>query len=194
MHIERDLSLEEWKELLIFLNRFKHIFHCSLADVLNYGRAKFSTEAVNVGITQAEFDFADVAKAESIGQLTLEFREKHALTSEHYFVLSRQPAKDADKWAKIARSEKLTPLELKRSIEAGKVVRNADLAALSGQGSGINTIQGAIFRLQSWENSLGGRAKVIELPRKEREQILSLLKPTIELAATLEQSLADDEA
>ena len=191
LQIDGDLTHWEWKNLLASLQAVKHAYHCSLADVISYGRIHYGDTIVADDLTQLEFDLSDVTKSEAIGLLDFEFRDKHQLSSEHYFVLSKVDEPERTRWAKIAAKEKLTSLELKRSIEAGHVTRMAELQANSGQGSGINTIQGVAFRMQQWEKSMGGYDKILHLPVQERQNLLKLLTPTIELAAKLEQSLSE---
>jgi len=191
LQIDAELTHAEWKNLLASLQAVKHAYHCSLADVISYGQARFGIDDVALALEQLEFDLSEVTKAEAIGLLEFDFREKHQLTSEHYFILSRLDAAGRTKWAKLASKEKLTALELKRSIEAGRVTRLAEIQANSGQGSGINTIQGVAFRMQQWEKSMGGTDKILHLPLSDRQNLLKLLTPTIELAAKLEQSLAN---
>lgn len=188
------MTYDQWSELLRTIHSVKSAFHCVLADHINYGREHFGVAQVAIALEQAEFDLADVTKADSIGQLTLDFREKHKLNSEHYFVLSKIEAeRERERWASIAQRENLSPLELKRSVDAGKILHAKQIAASSGQGSGINTIQGAIFKMQQWEREMGGIDKITQLPMPEKKALLELLEPMIQLAASLEQSLAIEE-
>ena len=192
IRLDGDLTKEEWVNLLTSLQCVKHAYHNTLADVLNYGRKKFGQEAVTQCLEQLEFELADVTKADAIGKLDYDFRLAYPLTSEHYFVLSHLEEPARSKWAKIAEKQKLSALELKRSIEAGKVLRLAEIQANSGQSTGINTIQGVVFRMQQWQQSMGGTEKILHLPIPERQNLLTLLTPAIELAAKLEQSLTAD--
>jgi len=194
LQIDGEISYEQWTNLLKTIHSVKSAFHCVLADHINYGREKFGVAQVAIALEQAEFDLADVTRADSIGQLTLNFREKHKLNSEHYFVLSKiDNDRERERWASIAEREKLSSLELKRSIEAGKILHTSQISANSGQGSGINTIQGAIFKMQQWEREMGGPEKISKLPAPERKALLDLLTPMISLAATIEQSLSTEE-
>lgn len=188
--IEGEMTLEQWTEFLNTIHSIKSAYHCVLADHLNYGRDKFGIATIAIALEQAEFDLSDVLKAEAIGQLTLDFRATHQLNSEHYFILSKlSDDKERTKWAKLATKNRLTPLELKRSIEAGKILKTDEIQDASGQGSGIVTIQGALFKMQQWQVKMGGTEKILELSSEERLNLLNLLTPTIELAAALEKSL-----
>jgi hypothetical protein len=191
LKIAGDMTFQQWNDQLKSIQLVKSAFHCVLADHINYGRKQFGDAQVAVALEQAEFDLADVVKADSIGQLTFDFREKHKLNSEHYFVLSKiESGRERERWAAIAKREDLSALELKRSIEAGKILHANQIASSSGQGSGINTIQGVMFRMQQWEREMGGAEKIKSLPSEERKALLNLLTPIIELASTIEQSLA----
>lgn len=193
LQIEGEMDFQQWEELLRTIHSIKSAYHCILGDHINYGRARFGVASVAVALEQNEFDFADVAKAESIANLSHDFRETHKLNSEHYFVLTTkvESERERDRWAAIAAREKLSPLELKRSIEAGKILHTTQISQKSGHGSGINTIQGVIFRMQQWERQMGGPEKISKLPTEERRNLLKLLTPMIELAAQIEQSLSD---
>jgi hypothetical protein len=188
--INGDMSFEQWKSLLQTIQLLKSSYHCVLADHVQYGRTKFGLAEVSVALEQAEFDMADLIKADAIGQLTLDFRGKFSLTAEHFFVLSKvEVEKEQSRWAQIAEREKLSPLELKRSIDAGKILRLSNIQKESGQGSGIPTIQGAVFRFQQWEREIGGKDKLLKLPSADRKQLLDLLTPVVALAASIQESL-----
>lgn len=193
LKIEGDLTMEEWTQILRSLRDVRHAYHCALADAICYGNQKFGAENVAATLEQTEFDFQDVSRATAIGTLALGFREAHAaLTSEHYFILSSVEEPDRTKWAQIAQEQGLKPIELKRSIEAGTILRLADIASGSGSGSGITTIQGAIFKLRQWQTTMGGPERILELPRTQLNELLTLLTPIIELASQIEQRISHD--
>jgi hypothetical protein len=191
LRIEGKLSLDEWTQIIRSLRDVRHAYHCALADAICYGKENFGAENVANTLEQTEFDFQDISKATAIGTLALGFREAHdTLTSEHYFILSGVEEPERSKWAEIAQREGLKPIELKRSIEAGQILRLADIASGSGQGSGITTIQGAIFKLRQWQNTMGGPDRILELPRTQLNELLTLLTPIIELASQIEQRIS----
>lgn len=191
--IDGDMTLPQWTAFLNTLHSVKDAYHCALADTINYGLDKFGQAEVSMALEQAEFDVTDVTKATTIGTLSLTFRQTFHLSSEHYFVLSKiEDDKERVRWAKVAVTEKLTALELKRSIESGKIMRSSTIQKDSGQGSGINTIQGAIFKLDQWKKAMGGEVNIVLLPAQERRNLLELLTPTITLAAAIEASLVGE--
>lgn len=192
IQIEGEMTLKQWSDFLNTLHSVKDAYHCALADTINYGVENFGEAEVSLALEQAQFDLSDVARATNIGQLTLTFRQTWHLSSEHYFILSKLP-EDLQRhhWANITTNENLTALELKRSIEAGKVIKSTEIQRTSGSGTGINTIQGAAFKLQQWEKSMGGVNAIVLLSPAVRKNLLDLLTPTIELAAAIEKSLTE---
>lgn len=192
--IDGEMTLNQWIAFLHALHSVKDAYHCALADTINYGIDRYGQAEVALALEQAEFDVTDVTKATTIGQLSLHFRQTFHLSSEHYFVLSKvTDGKERAKWANLSVSEKLTALELKRSIEAGKLIRSSTIQSGSGHGSGINTIQGAIFKLDQWKKAMGGELNIVQLPAQERRNLLELLTPTITLAAAIEASLVGED-
>lgn len=192
MRIDGEMTYEQWQQMLGTIGMMRSAYHCVLADHLKFGRSKFGEANVAIALQQAEFDLADVTKADAIGQLSLDFREAKPLSSEHYFILSKITDDNAQsKWADIAVKHALSPLELKRSIEAGRILRQQQIQQQSGQNAGINTIQGAVFKFQQWQREMGGTTKILELPEPERRKLLELLDPAIELAAALQESIAE---
>ncbi len=189
-----DMTLPQWTEFLHAIRSVNSAYHCALADAINYGREHFGDDAVSVAMEQVEFDLADVAKASNIGTLSLSFRQTYHLSSEHYFVLSRLDDSEAQNtWASTAIKHGLSALELKRSIEAGAVVRTKQIGNVSGQGTGFNTIQGICFRLQQWEKAMGGVAKISQLNADELRKLAELLTPTIELVQAIATAIEEKE-
>lgn len=187
--IDGHLSFTEWREVLGCLNRIKHSYLSTLADVTTYGRREFGDERVQDAIEQLEFDLSDAVKAAAIGTLPMEMRRANKLNSEHAFLLSSLDDAERDRWAQLTFENELNPLELKRSIEAGRIVRQKELLEAAGHGAGINTIQGAAFGVRRWETQMGGREKILALPAGDRSKLLDVLRPIIEIAAAIEASL-----
>ena len=189
LRFDGELKYNEWEQIINALHCVKQAYHCSLGDMISYGARKFGDAKVAATLEQMEFEMADVAKATAIGTLAIDFRETHELSAEHYFVLSKIEEPARTKWAKLASKNHLSALELKRSVEAGAILRLSQIQSESGQGSGITTIQGVVFKLQQWEKAMGGSAGILSLPPKDRGDLLELLTPAVALAAKLEESL-----
>ena len=188
--IQRRLSIEEWTDALRDVRRIKHAYHAILSDLTSYGRKTFGDAVVAATLEQLEFEFTDANKATAIAMIPLEVRTRYKLNSEHALELSRLADEDErEKWAKICEKEKLSPLELKRSIETGRVLRMKEITEISGQNTGFPTIQSVRFSFERWERHMGERADVLSLHLDERRRILGLLEPIISLAADIEHSI-----
>jgi hypothetical protein len=188
--VTRTLTFDEWRRAMHSTRQVKRAYHAVLADLTGYGRLHFGEKAVADAMEQLEFEMDDANKATAIHKLPLEFRTLHGLDSEQAFVLSS--VKDEDertRWAETCRKENLTALELKRSIEAGKVMRKEDLAKACGQGAGLPTVQAVRFQFERWQRSIGGKQKILSLTPSARKEALKTLEPIIELAAELQLSL-----
>lgn len=190
--INRNLSLEEWQNAMKEIRRVKHAYHAVLADLTGYGTEHFGEQTVADAMEQMEFDLDDSNKAAAISNLSLSFRTLYSLNSEHAFILSAIKDDDErEEWAKKCKEHNLTALELKRSIQAGKIMRKEDLAKASGQGAGVPTVQAVRFQFERWCRAVGDKEKILNLPKPERRQLLTTLEPIIELAAEVQLSLED---
>lgn len=184
-------SYEQWMDVGRFLKNAGHAWDFWYADFIAGGRTLFGDEKVTEALTQLEFDMLDTARAYAIGQTLLDFRSPQ-LTSEHYYVLgSAIPGDDKgrERWARIAEKENLTALELKKSIEAGKIIRQDNVNAESGRGAGIANMQGLKFWFERWEKQAGGHDAILQWPVERKRQWLDEMKPLTELARELEATL-----
>jgi len=192
LEITRQLSFGEWREILHSAKSAKSAYLSILSDITSYGRKNFGDELVNEAIEQLEFELSDATKAEFIGRIGLEQRRLHNLSSEHAYVIGRL-VDDSDKreeWAALCCEHNLTAFELKKSIERGKIVRQAEISDQSGHSEGIPSVQAVHFQFLKWQRQFGESDKILKLPVTEREKILTQLTPIIELAAAIESSLS----
>lgn len=191
LKILRPLTLDEWRAAMRTLKETRERFVSVLADLIRYGRETYGDDEIKVTLEQLEFAAEDEQRALALGQLTLDFRSEHGLTTEHYYVLSKAnlDAAGRERWASIAQNEGLSANELKHSIEKGTVVRQSAIDKLSGTGSGVITIQGVIFGLRRWEKKVGGEETILMWPPEQRRQVLDELKPISDLARKIEESL-----
>jgi hypothetical protein len=149
LRLSRDLTAEEWSTTLSRIRVVKEAYHTALADLLNYGRAQFGSEFVEEKITQLAFPFDDINHAVSIGCTHLSLREKWRLSSEHYYILGLKFPTDSvsqELWAQRSSEHKLTPLALRRSIEAGTIITDTALTTQTGKDSGVLLIQGLTLK------------------------------------------------
>jgi len=146
-----------WRETLSMLKAVHDGYHAALADTISYGRSNYGEETVAEAMTQLEFPQADFNRACDVAKVPIGLRKnQQGLNSEHYQVVGHVFGDDEIKqktWLKAASEEKLSPGELKRSIDAGKVVKDA--AKTTGRGSGgLVTIQGIMFGFSKWKEQV----------------------------------------
>lgn len=196
LRITRDLSQAEWTLTVQRLRVAKEAYHTCLGDLLKYGRQKFGADYVDAQIQQLEFPFEDISHAESIARVPRLLREGSGLSTEHYYILGLKFPEDntsQELWAGRAREHKLSPIALRRSIEAGEVRTDADLARQTGHSSGIPVLQGMTIPFIRWKNTVGGldTVKSWDLPR--RTAVLRELEPLVEFAIELRSTIPDGE-
>lgn len=182
-----DLSFDQCVSLLAGLKHVQGAFHICLADVLAYMRQRFSDEAVENALVQLEFEMSDVAQATAIAAVPRQLRAP-GLTSEHYFVVARADltVDQQKRWLRVASEKRLTGLELKRSIERGEVVKERS----GNSQSGIVTIQGIRYWFERWAAKMGGEEQILHWEADFRRKWLEEVKPIIELAHKVEESLS----
>lgn len=185
--IGQTLDAAQWREILTRLRTVKQTYQCYLADLIDYGNKHFGAEFVQGELRQLEFDLADVTHATAIGHTSLTLRNQRRLTSEHYYLLGRafpdQPAQQ-DHWADLAIQHQLSPLALKRSLEAPDgpaVITDQQLADLSGRHSGQPVLHGVSLTVRQWVNGLGGEDKLLRASRAVREAFVSEITPIDDL-------------
>ena len=190
LRFTRLVSFDEWQEVMRSIKRVKRSYLCIFADAAAYGRKTFGDEAVNETIEQLEFDLQDAVKAHSISLISLDERNQYNLSPEHAYVLGTKldDPKERTRWAALCEKHGLTAHELKRSIEAGKIIRAADMKEAAGHTGGIPTIQGVRFHFERWRRNQGAE-EILRLPVEDRRKTLETLAPIVELAAAIEASL-----
>jgi hypothetical protein len=168
---------EELQVMMRQLKLVRSFYDVYLADMLVFGRQAFGDEALMEIVEQEEFELSDVKRAMGIGQLEFDFRHRHeGLTAEHFYVLATmcQSEEEREKWAKQARDHDLTGLELKRSLEEGRVMSREELRKKSGSQSGIRNLEAVFFEFDMWAKQTGGVQAVekfeVESLRKMYEQ------------------------
>lgn len=185
------LTFERWKGVLQSWRQCNQSWELVFADLLRYGREQFGPKKVDEALIQMQFDLGDSIKALTIGQLPLDLRTEN-LSSDHMWVLAKAvdlTAKERARWAAISDKEGLKPVELQKSIEAGKVLRQADIDRVSGHNSGIATIQGLSFWFHQWERKVGGELEILAWDKPRKEAWLAEVRPILILAAKLEETL-----
>lgn len=192
IRIHRPLTWEEWREVMSSLRTVKKTYISALADLTRHGREQFGDDQVAKALEQMEFEWSDASKAGTVSNLPLDLRSEFRLSSEHAYVLASRYPDDHEQqrhWAALTAKHDLTALELKTSIAEGRIVRQSDIEARAGHAPGIPTVQGVRFQFDKWSRSLGDLDTLTRKPTEEKKRILETLKPIVEFARQLENSL-----
>lgn len=197
LSLRQDLSKEQWRSMIERLRLVKECYHTALSDGLRYGRNRFGDDFVNETIEQLQFPFADITHAESIGEVPRLLRETYSLTSEHYYILGLLFPGDTtsqELWAGRTVEHRLSPIALRRSIEAGEILTDEALKQRTGNGSGIPVLQAVSLPFTRWTRSIGGLDGVMRLSETDRLAIIEELTPIVNFALQLrEKTLPDEE-
>jgi hypothetical protein len=196
LSIDRDLTIEQWRSMLERLRLVKECYHTALSDAIRYGRTRFGRDAADQAIEQLQFPFADINHAESIGEVPRLLRETYSLTSEHYYILGLLFSGDTtsqEMWAKRTCEHRLSPIALRRSIEADQIITDDDLRQRTGNSSGIPVLQAVALPFTRWSRSIGGLEGVTKLKRDDQIAILQELTPIVEFALKLREQAFPDE-
>jgi len=193
--IRGKLTFEEWREAHYGLFKFREVAVIGLADSVNYARKAYGDRLVDEALQQMEFPFIEAKKAGLVDPARLPWQTReNKLKEEHFFVAGGADLKpeDAAKWLEIAVEQELSPVELKRSIEVGKVIHNEDTPAGKGKNSGIVTIYAVRALYLQWKRS--NYTPLLAGPIKEQQDVLTELEPICELIDKLRANIAAREA
>ncbi len=177
--IRDDITLQEWHEGLRGFKSLNDHYKESLSKYIAFGKLKFGQGAVDASLGQLEFDMPTVRAALDIGTIPLELRHE-SLTADHYVVLARAdvtPKKRAH-WAKVAVTQKLTPQQLKSSIDHGEVVSSA----VSDKNThGVVSIHGLSQEFDIWLRRVKGLPGILKMQPEAIEDIVRELAPMAKL-------------
>jgi len=188
---EKEGSVIEVDPFLNAQRQVSDIFYTGFADLLIYARARFGEERVESISGDLQFFDADYERASAIALLPSGVRHND-LTAEHYWTVGRlRHTSDVHKirWLKIAREEQLNPLDLRRSIGAGKVTRSKDSERAKGARSGILTPAFLVMYFLKWESQNAEGTMKSDL--EGRLMCLDEFAPIENFLVTLRQSLSD---
>jgi hypothetical protein len=96
-------------------------------------------------------------------------------------------------WAKRTVEHRLSPIALRRSIEADQIITDDDLRQRTGNSSGIPVLQAVALPFTRWSRSIGGLDGVAKLKRDDQIAILQELTPIVEFALKLREQAFPDE-
>ena len=183
---DKPLTIEQWKELGHWLKAARTATMWWEADWMQYGKASYEETDWDEAVDQLEFDFVggkyDLLM--SLAAVPLE-RRRPGLSAQHYLFLTKLPTvKEQDKWAKLAEVEKLTPMDLKRSIAQGEVVRGSE----ERQG-GINSIQEISTSFALWFRYVESRDPIKNWSREKHRELLAEMKQMADLIAYLQNEV-----
>lgn len=180
LDIPETTTLENVKEILRAFKAFETTGTLALADLLEFVRRQGWEKEVESYMAQLEFDLSSVRKAQAVNEVPRALRHPH-LNAEHYWVVSNLEREEQTRWLNLAVKHKLTGFELKRSIEAGKVLKKDQIEMLSGQGSGILNYQGILTDWKRWANKIGGPEGILAWPAHVQDRWLEDTRPIVDL-------------
>ena len=173
-------TLENVKEILRAFKAFETTGTLALADVLSFVQRQGWEREVEQYMGQLEFDLSAVRRAQAVNEVPRALRSP-LLNAEHYWVVSGLEQDLQTKWLAAAVKHRLSAFELKRSIEAGKVLKKEQIELLSGQGSGILNYHGILTDWRRWETKVGGDAGILAWPEPVQDRWLEDTRPIAEL-------------
>ena len=183
---DKPLTIEQWKEVGRMLKAARTATLWWEADWMQYGKASYEEIDWDEAVDQLEFDFVggkyDLLM--SLAAVPLE-RRRPGLSAQHYLFLTKLPTvKEQDKWAKVAEVEKLTPMDLKRSIAQGEVVRGSE----ERQG-GVNTIQEVVRSFSEWHRQVESRDPIENWSKEKHKELLAEMKAIVDLVKFLQNEV-----
>lgn len=184
---DENISFEDWSHGLKVFKWARKKLLDGFGDYIRFGQTKWGVEKVNQEIAQLEFEMPMVKAALNLNSVPEEVRQPD-LKSEHYLVIARAGLnKDQQKkWAKTAQEQRLTPNQLKVSIERGEVVSES---VAKKQTHGIISIHGIRQEIDVWLRRVGGIEGLLKMEEDDRKEIVGELNLISEIHAKLKDSL-----
>ena len=157
-----------------------------LANRFTQEVARVGLEAVNKELANEGISHHDMTRVQALLTLPEKVDKTLAcLSSNHAYVVvkAKELTTNAERiiWLKKAVKHGLTPLQLKRSITAGRIVTREDVRLAGNRNSGIDTIENVCFLLKRWIK----RNPIEQMTEMQVVTCLTTLKPFFDLAATL---------
>ena len=188
--IPTETSKEEVAAILKNFSFWQNASAVALADVLSFAQSKGYLEQLEIVFEECGLTPTDVSRALAIGDVPRGLRSEK-LSAEHYYVVSRMTMDQQTKWLAAAEKNALSALELKRSIEAGRVLTKEEIAELSGKGSGIVNYHGIVNQWSRWSSKVGGVHGITSWPTPVLRQWLSDVSPIVEAVEAAKAALHD---
>lgn len=185
----RPPTREEWEQI----GRYVHAARGSslrwMADWRREGRRHFGDAVVEEAERQLEFEFKDLRAAEVLDRL--DGVHPSAPSDAHAFVAAKlcENSYDAETWLEKARTEKLSPGELQKSIKAGEIVRDTPGGPKSSSTVGVLTLEAIHLDFLRWQS----RAQEDGFPAKwdahQLAKVKHLLAPMRDAATSASTTL-----
>jgi hypothetical protein len=160
----RTPTQEEWEQVGRYVWIARKYALCWMADWRSAGRRHFGNLTVEQYSKHLQLEFKDIVACEALE--ALEMRSENLSVDHHVSLVKTLPddglskarkewQEAAQRWLKIAEEEKLTPKELKKSIAAGAVVRDAPPEEklrlnANDRSVGLVTIEGVHMQFNLW--------------------------------------------
>jgi hypothetical protein len=161
--IPEETTVTELEAVLRNFAAWRSVESVALSDILAFADRKGMLEQLHPVFEECDLSPVDVGKALAISNVPRGLRHEK-LTAEHYLVVSQLLYPEQTRWLQDAVRYKLTGLQLKRSIEVGRVLKKDEMEELSGRGSGIANYHAAVSQWQRWKTRLGGVMAIIAWP------------------------------
>lgn len=187
--VRGELTWEEWRLALLLLLWIRNQFHTAACDLIGHGRRQYGDVLVDESLGQMQFPLNDAKRAEAIGKVPVGARPD-GIAPEYLYVTGAAglPPEKAREWLQTACDEKLSALELKRSIEVGHVQRTSDTPAGKGSNAGIVTIENIRMLFVQWRRENGER--ILNGPIETQQRLLDEMQPLVELIDQLRHHLS----
>ena len=168
---EGEITAHDWRFHMQSLKQIQTASKKVLADMVRYGLEHFGEAEVHGTMEQLRFELGEAKQALVIAALPQSLTDG-PLSPEHQYVLGKdlETPEERDKWAKIAEEQKLSPADLRTSIEVGEVSRakDRDKGLLS-----FELVLGTFIRCKKGYD-------VEKMTQDQRNQIAALLLPIME--------------
>jgi len=178
------MGAEECAQLLRALKMLGDHFEVCFGSAVKQTLEWHGEEATKDILGQLELPLADARRALALAQAELPFDTWTGLSAEHLVILSVEfkGHELQEQWAQRVVDHELSPRALKRSIERGEVVTDAEMDEDSGKKSGgLGFLDELDWAFESWARRIGGRTAVLELPVDDMEHWMRGVKKIVDL-------------
>ncbi len=178
-------SEEQSIAIIKHLKRFQDVLQFGIGDWMAYHRKNFGDESTAAAVEQMEMDLGECQKALNISCVDQRARDSRLSPAHHYVIglyaqknsLTLKQQKD---WIITAINEDLSPMELRHSIEAGKVIHE-----VKDKTSGVVAIEGIRSQFTRWLRQATTSRPIDTWTAEEKHRLLEEITPILELGELL---------